>query len=210
VPVQQIRGLVVDDILQTPIAGATVRLPLLNRSATTDSEGNFRFNEVPIGIYQLVVSHVSYKEVTLDNLNLNSGKEMVLTIKVESRIQTGEAVVVRASTKRNKPLNEMSVVSARAFTVEETQKYAAAVNDPSRMATGFPGVMATNDGNNNIIIRGNSPTGMLWRMEGIDIPNPNHFSSTGSSGGGISFLAHNCFQILISLLVPLLLNMAMH
>jgi hypothetical protein len=189
VPVQQIRGLVVDDILQTPIAGATVRLPLLNRTATTDSEGNFRFNEVPIGIYQLVVSHVSYKEITLDNLNLNSGKEMVLTIKVESRIQTGEAVVVRASTKRNKPLNEMSVVSARAFTVEETQKYAAAVNDPSRMATGFPGVMATNDGNNNIIIRGNSPTGMLWRMEGIDIPNPNHFSSTGSSGGGISILS---------------------
>ena len=83
----------------------------------------------------------------------------------------------------------MSVVSARAFTVEETQKYAAAVNDPSRMAMAFPGVVATDDGNNNIAIRGNSPTGLLWRMEGVDIPNPNHFASTGSSGGGISILS---------------------
>jgi hypothetical protein len=188
-PVQQIRGHVVDDILQTPVAGATVRLPLLNRSATTDQEGNFRFADVPIGIYQIIITHVSYKDVYLDNLNLNAGKEMVLTIKAESRYQTGEAVVVKASSRRNKPLNEMSVVSARAFTVEETQKYAAAVNDPSRMATGFPGVLAADDGNNNIIIRGNSPTGMLWRMEGLDIPNPNHFSSTGSSGGGISILS---------------------
>ena len=83
----------------------------------------------------------------------------------------------------------MSAVSARAFTVEETQKYAAAVNDPLRMATGFAGVFAADDGNNSIVVRGNSPTGLLWRMEGMDIPNPNHFSTPGNSGGGISILS---------------------
>src|SRR5215213_7171584 len=108
---------------------------------------------------------------------------------MESLVRSENEVVVKANSKRNRPLNEMSAVSARAFTVEETQKYAAAINDPSRMATAFPGVMTTDDGNNNIIIRGNSPTGLLWRMEGVDIPNPNHFSSTGSSGGGISILS---------------------
>jgi hypothetical protein len=80
-------------------------------------------------------------------------------------------------------------VSARSFSVEETQKYAAAVNDPARMAANFAGVMAGDDGNNQIVIRGNSPSGLLWRMEGLDVPNPNHFAAAGSSGGGISILS---------------------
>jgi hypothetical protein len=96
---------------------------------------------------------------------------------------------VKAGSKKNKPLNDMSVVSARAFTVEETQKYPAAINDPLRMATNFAGVASLDDGMNQIVIRGNSPTGLLWRMEGIDIPNPNHFAAKGSSGGGISILS---------------------
>jgi hypothetical protein len=188
-PTQQLRGVVVDNVLQTPIQGATVSLPVLGLTTVTNASGAFRFEDVPIGVQQLTITHVSYKEVLLDNINVISGKETVLNITVESRFKEADAVVVHAKSKRNRPLNDMSTVSARAFTVEETQKYAAAVNDPSRMATAFPGVMAAEDGNNNIIIRGNSPTGLLWRMEGVDIPNPNHFSSTGSSGGGISILS---------------------
>jgi hypothetical protein len=112
-----------------------------------------------------------------------------LTIPLEPLIKTEKEVIIKVNSKKNKPLNDMSAVSARAFTVEETQKYAAAVNDPLRMATVFPGVLAPDDGNNSIIIRGNSPNGLLWRMEGMDIPNPNHFSSAGTSGGGISILS---------------------
>lgn len=188
-PVRQLRGVVLDNVVQTAIEGATVSLPALGLTTTTDKDGVFRFPAVPVGVHQLAVSHVSYKEVLLENINIISGKETVLTIAVESRFKEADAVVVQAKSKRNRPLNDMSAVSARAFTVEETQKYAAAINDPSRMATAFPGVMAADDGNNNIIIRGNSPTGLLWRMEGVDIPNPNHFSSAGSSGGGISILS---------------------
>ncbi|TDH26970.1 TonB-dependent receptor [Segetibacter sp. 3557_3] len=188
-PVQQVRGIVVDQVLQTPLAGATVLLVKQNKTVATDSKGAFRFLDVPVGTIQLQVSSIGYRQALVDNITVNAGKETVLTVSMETDFKVNDTVFVKANNKRNKPLNDMSAVSARAFTVEETQKYAAAVNDPSRMAMGFPGVVATDDGNNNIAIRGNSPTGLLWRMEGVDIPNPNHFGSTGSSGGGISILS---------------------
>ena len=186
---QTIRGTVVDNILQTPIVGATVTLRLTGASVTTDHLGNFRFTNVSLTTQQLLVTHLEYKEAYLESIIVNSGKETVLTITMEKNIHTEKELVLKSTTRKNKPLNEMSVVSARAFSVEETQKYAAAVNDPLRMATGFAGVMASDDGNNSIVIRGNSPAGLLWRMEVVDIPNPNHFSSPATSGGGISILS---------------------
>ena len=188
-PVQQVRGVVSDQVLQQPVEGATVTLASMRLSVVTDKQGSFRFSQVPVGVHQLQVTHIGFRETILYNVVVNSGKETVLTINMEQIVKTTDTVVIRAGSRKNKPLNEMSTVSARAFTVEETQRYAAAVNDPSRMAMAFPGVLAADDGNNDIIIRGNSPTGLLWRMEGVDIPNPNHFASTGSSGGGISILS---------------------
>jgi hypothetical protein len=186
---QSIRGTVLETVLQTPVTGATVTLSGNNKSVITDSSGNFRFSAVPIGFQTIRISHISFKEAVMANLVVNAGKELVLTVPLESKIQTQDEIVVKSDRRKNRPINEMSVVSARAFTVEETQKYAAAVNDPLRMATNFAGVVGADDGNNNIVIRGNSPAALLWRMEGVDIPNPNHFSSAGSSGGGISILS---------------------
>ena len=188
-PSQHLRGIVVDQVLQTPVEGATVTIITDQKSVVTDAKGIFRFTQLPIGSKHLVISAIGYKEIVLDQVQLNSGKELVLNISLEQKVKTEDAVVIKTGSKKNRPLNEMSAVSARAFTVEETQRYAAAVNDPSRMATAFPGVVTADDGNNNIVIRGNAPTGLLWRMEGVDIPNPNHFSSAGSSGGGISILS---------------------
>ena len=186
---QTIRGTITDNILQTPISAATVTLLGTGKSVITDVNGNFKFSEVPLMPQQIFISHLAYKEATIENIVVNAGKESVLSIVLEASIYSEKEVTVKTTTKKNRPLNDMSAVSARAFTVEETQKYAAAVNDPLRMATGFPGVMAADDGNNSIVIRGNSPAGLLWRMEGVDIPNPNHFSNAGSSGGGISILS---------------------
>jgi hypothetical protein len=186
---QRIRGTLVDQVLQKPVPGATVSLPLIGKTTQTDSAGNFRFSNVPVGSQQIRISHISFKEVLLENLVVNAGKELVLSIAMENIVRMENEVIVKTNTKKNKPLNDMCAVSARAFTVEETQKYAAAVNDPLRMATGFPGVMAAEDGNNDIIIRGNAPTGLLWKMEGVDIPNPNHFSEAAGTGGGISILS---------------------
>lgn len=185
---QTIRGTVTESVLQTPVAGATVTL-LGGSTVITDSLGQFRFTNVPVGNHSIRITHVNFKEAVAANLMVNAGKELIITIPVESFVKEQTEIVIKGDKRKNKPINELSVVSARAFTVEETQRYAAAVNDPLRMATNFAGVVSADDGNNNIVIRGNSPSGLLWRMEGVDIPNPNHFSNAGGSGGGISILS---------------------
>ncbi|HRH60436.1 MAG TPA: TonB-dependent receptor, partial [Chitinophagaceae bacterium] len=176
-------------VLQKPIEGASVIISGTSRGTTTDALGNFRLSNVPVGSVTLIITSIGYKENAVANITVNAGKEIVLNIGMQEKVNVNNEVTVKANSKKNKPLNELSVVSARAFTVEETQKYAAAINDPLRMATNFAGVASVDDGNNQIVIRGNSPTGLLWRMEGIDIPNPNHFAARGSSGGGISVLS---------------------
>lgn len=188
---QTVRGTVVDKISQTPMQGAVVVVlntsPVLGASA--NENGEFQIRNVPVGRQTIRVTFMGYKPVLLTNFTINSGKEVVLTIAMEEDITQAIEVVIKGTVVKNKPLNEMSTVSTRTFSVEETQKFAAAVNDPARMATSFAGVVGGNDGNNMISVRGNAPNALLWRMEGVEIPNPNHFSNVGTSGGGISILS---------------------
>lgn len=187
---QTVRGKVVDQVTKAPMPGATVMIlntdPLMG--TTTDLDGDFKILQVPVGTHTLRVSFVGYKDLILPNVLVNSGKEVVLSISVEEDFGQMQEIVVVANEK-DRTVNDMVTVSGRTFSVEETRKFAAAVNDPGRMAASFSGVVSTDDGNNNISIRGNSPNGLLWRMEGIDIPNPNHFVNPGTSGGGISILS---------------------
>ena len=188
---QTIRGNVVDKISKTALPGATIFIvnsePLIG--STTDPDGNFKLSKVPVGSHTLKVSFIGYKDIVLPNVIVNSGKEVVLSVPIEEDIVQMQEIVIRPDVEKNKPLNDMATVSARTFSVEETRKYAAAVNDPARMVASYAGVVQTSDGNNTISIRGNSPYGLIWRMEGVDIPNPNHFSGVASSGGGISILS---------------------
>jgi hypothetical protein len=190
---QTIRGTVVDKISKTTLPGATVLVvgtdPLIG--STTDLDGNFKLTRVPVGTQTIKISYIGYKEITMQNIIVNSGKEVVLTVPIEEDIVKMDEIVVTAdkNVEKNKPLNDMATVSARTFSVEETRKFAAAVNDPARASLSYAGVVSTGDGNNTISIRGNSPFGLLWRMEGVDIPNPNHFANVGASGGGISILS---------------------
>ncbi|MEP7265383.1 MAG: TonB-dependent receptor [Bacteroidota bacterium] len=188
---QTIRGTILDQVTNTPLPGATVVLlnstPL--KGMNTDTDGNFRIENVPVGKQTLRVTYLGYKEQIIQNIIVNSGKETVLNISLQEDFVQGKEVEITAETDKRKALNEMSTVSARTFSVEETQKFAAAVNDPARAASSFAGVIGADDFNNNISIRGNSPNGLLWRMEGVEIPNPNHFASPGSAGGGISILS---------------------
>ncbi|MDL5045224.1 carboxypeptidase-like regulatory domain-containing protein [Oscillatoria amoena NRMC-F 0135] len=186
---QTIRGTVLDKVSQAPLIGALLIVQDITPTigTTSDENGNFTLKEVPVGKRTIKVTYMGYKEQLLQNLTVNAGKELVLTINLEEDIVTTQEVEVTA--KKNIPLNSMSTVSTRPFSVEETQKYAAAVNDPGRMATSFAGVVHAGDGSNTISIRGNSPNGLLWRMEGVEIPNPNHFTNVGTSGGGISIIS---------------------
>jgi hypothetical protein len=188
---QTLKGVVLDKALKTPLIGATVRVVSVTpaKGTVTDVEGRFRLPQLPVGKHVLRVTYIGYKEATLPNVTLISGKETEISIEMEENILQGQEVVITAKVEKQKALNELSTVSARTFSVEETQRFAAAVNDPARMASSFAGVAMPADGNNIITIRGNAPNGLLWRMEGVDIPNPNHFSNVGSSGGGISILS---------------------
>lgn len=188
---QTIRGTVIDKISKSTLPGASVIVlnsdPLIG--STTDPDGNFKLANVPVGTHTIRISFIGYKDITLPNVIVNSGKEVVLTVPIEEDITQLDEIVVTPDVEKNKPINDMAVVSTRTFSVEETRKFAAAVNDPARAAVSFAGVVSTDDGSNSISVRGNSPVGLLWRMEGVDIPNPNHFASVGSSGGGISILS---------------------
>lgn len=188
---QTLKGTVLDKAVKSPLTGATVVVlgvePAMG--AMTDADGRFRLPSVPVGKHTIRVTYLGYKELVVSNVTVNSGKEVELTLEMEEDLLVAKEVVIRARVEKQKPLNELSTVSARTFSVEETQRFAAAVNDPARMASAYAGVNVADDGNNVIVIRGNAPNGLLWRMEGVDIPNPNHFSAVGTSGGGISILS---------------------
>ena len=189
IPLQTIRGNVLDKSVKNPLSGANIELISKSSvSVVADATGIFLIEGVPVGRQTLRISYVGYKPVVLQNILIESGKQLVLTIEMEEEVSTGKEVVVQSKANRQKPLNEMAVVSTRMMSMQETRRYAAGLNDPSRIATAFAGVVSQGDAN-NLIIRGNAPNGLLWRMEGIDIPNPNHFAKVGTSGGGISILS---------------------
>jgi hypothetical protein len=193
VPGQTFRGRVLDAYTEMPLPGATIIItgtdPLKGTSANFN--GEFRLENLPLGRFNIMVSMVGYQSANVNNLLLVSGRELVLDIKLEEQVYVLGDVVVRPETRKDQPLNEMAMVSARSFTVDETERYAGSLGDPSRMAANFAGVSSVSDQRNDIIIRGNSPLGLLWRLEGVDIPNPNHFGSLGSTGGPVSMLNNN-------------------
>jgi hypothetical protein len=191
---QTIRGTVKDNASKTPIPGATVAVlttsPL--KGSSTDAEGNFRIEGVPVGRHTIRIGSVGYEEQVIPEMLVSTGKEIVLTIGLtESLVQMQEVVVSAAEQEKGVPRNEMATLSARSISVEESKRYAAAANDVARAAMSYAGVAATEGTSNEIIIRGNSPRGLLWRLEGVEVPNPNHFGEEGASGGGISILSVN-------------------
>ncbi len=100
-------------------------------------------------------------------------------------------VEIVADYRKDRPLNPMAVVSARSFTLEETNKYAGSYGDPARMAANYAGVVSARDNRNDIVIRGNSPIGLQYRLNGVEITNPNHFGASGTTGGPITMLNTN-------------------
>ncbi|NJM94044.1 MAG: TonB-dependent receptor, partial [Cytophagales bacterium] len=192
-PTGTLQGQVVDAQSDAPLIGATVMIlgmepPL---GATSGLDGSFRLAGIPVGRYSVEVRSIGYEPYRVSELLIGSGKEVYIKAQLKERLAELAEVVVRAERDKAKPLNEMATVSARSFSVEETKLYAASINDPGRMAQNFAGVAIASDLSNEIVIRGNSPRGLLWRVNGMEVPNPNHFSENGASGGPISILSVN-------------------
>ena len=189
---QNIKGVVLDNDMELPLIGASIIILETNPIVGTisDTDGKFKIENIPIGKIDLQISYVGYHTISISNISLNSAKEAYMEIKLKEKIYNTNEVVIVAHQK-DKPVNELAYVSARSFTIEETQRFAGSMGDPSRMAANYAGVTSVSDDRNDIIIRGNSPMGLLWRLEGVDIPNPNHFSIMGTTGGPVSILNNN-------------------
>lgn len=186
---QTIKGVVIDADSKKWLPFATVILVESGKTVTADSSGNFKLTDVPIGRHSLLVSLVGYESNTISEIPVTSGKEISLTISLREKIKKLEEVKLISKKSRLKASNEFAGTSSRAFSVEEAKRYAAGAFDPGRMAQNFAGVSSNGDGDNSIVVRGNSPQGVLWRLEGIEIPSPNHFGGLGGSGGSISMLS---------------------
>ncbi len=192
---QTIRGVVVDKQAQFNLSGAYILVLNSNPPKGDSSDGNGKFNikDILPGRYDIQVTANGYKDIVLSSIVVTSGKEVVLEIGLEESIKSVGTVEIKGK-RKNETNNELATVSGRSFSMEEVNRYAGGRSDPSRLAANFAGVSSPDDSRNDIVIRGNSPTGVLWRIEGLNVPNPNHFSTVGTTGGAVSAINTNVLK----------------
>ena len=187
---QTVRGRAIDSDSKMSMIGANVIIlntnPILG--ASCDLDGYFIIENVPVGRVNIEISAIGYETQILSNIIVETGKETFINFEVTEAFETLEAVTITATEEKNEVINKMATVSAKTVTVEETGRYAGSLNDPARMVSAFAGVAGDGAGNNDIVVRGNSPRGILWRLEGVEIPNPNHFAGDGTTGGPVNTL----------------------
>ena len=190
---QTLKGKIFDQNTHEPLLGATIIVqhtdPIIG--TTTDETGNFKLNNLPLGRITLQISYIGYESRVIPEVMITSAKEVVLSIALKEAATELEGVEVVAGICKEKALNAMATVSARTFSVEETQRYAGGLSDPARLASAFAGVSTGNLQDNSIVVRGNAPQGVQWRLEGVEIPSPQHFSGGNVIGGGLVTLFSN-------------------
>lgn len=186
IPRQTLKGVVKDAASSVPISYAAVVLSNsdLQIGTTTDSMGNFRFKEIPIGRYDVRASFLGYQSSLVKEILVTSSKETFCEVALSESSQDLEEVVVRANINKEHTLNPMALTGGRMISVEEANRYAGGFDDPARLVTSFAGV-AGSPGTNAISIRGNSPQFIQWKLEGVEIPNPTHFADMVGIGGGL-------------------------
>ena len=183
--VQTVRGQVCDVASGEPMIGVTITVENgITLATVSDVDGNFVINNVPVGRHSVRATYIGYEPVLLKEQLVSSGKELVLTLRMRESISELGEVVIKPRVNKQQPLNEMAQVGARMFSVEEATRYAGGMADPARTASMFAGV-ATGGATNGISIHGNSPQMLQWRVEGVEVPNPNHFAEITEAGGGV-------------------------
>ncbi|TVQ13960.1 MAG: TonB-dependent receptor [Balneolaceae bacterium] len=184
---QSIKGHVYEVGSQYPLIGATVVVlgtePLIGAAA--DLDGNYVLHGVPVGRHSLQFSYIGYDPVVIHEIPVTSGKQVVIDAGLRESVSEMGGITVVAGNRKDIPMNSMATNSARSFTVEETRRYAGGLDDPARLVAAYAGVTVGNVQDNAIIIRGNTPKGVSWRLEGVEIPTPHHFSGANVAGGGI-------------------------
>lgn len=190
---QNIRGVVTDKLSQMPLNGVALQISAIQKSTITDTLGKYTLSNIPPDRYNVTISCSGYKSITIPNVVVTSGKEVILDVALEETLIQLTEVVIKARNKGG-TINKLASVSARTFSMEEVNRYAGGRSDPARLAANFAGVSAPDDSRNDIVIRGNSPTGVLWRIDGMNVTNPNHFAAVGTTGGAVSALNTNLLK----------------
>ncbi|CAM3643667.1 carboxypeptidase-like regulatory domain-containing protein [Pontibacter korlensis] len=182
---RNITGKVYDEISQEPLPFATIVLKSTDPPTVTTSDvnGHFVLEDVKVGRHTISTSMIGYDTYEIKEFLVSSGSVLSLNVGLQPSNKELDEVVVRVS--KSTPLNSMATLSSRQFTVEETQRYAGGMDDPARLATSFAGVANPSFSNNGISVRGNNPDGLLWRIEGVEVPSPNHFANLSVAGGGL-------------------------
>ena len=182
---QTIRGIVIDRNSSAPLSYVSIGLlDMPEIGATTDDNGIFVLKNVPLGRHNLQATSVGYEANIFKEILVTSAKEVYLEIPlIENTNELGE-VVVFAQTNKNAPLNNMATTGARMLSVEEASRFAGGMDDPARLVSSFAGVVSSVS-NNGISIHGNAPHLLQWKLEDVEIPNPNHFADISTLGGGI-------------------------
>lgn len=184
-PLQTIRGVVIDGDSRYPISYATVQLgDQPGAGAVSDSLGRFALTGVTVGRHTVQASFMGYEPAVLREILVTSAKEVYLEVALKESVNEMNEVVVRAHSRRDEAMNKMALTGARMLSVEEASRYAGGFDDPARLVSSFAGV-APSVSNNGISIHGNAPHLLQWRLEDIEIPNPNHFADIATLGGGI-------------------------
>lgn len=184
-PTHRIKGTVIDKASRQPLEFINVLVLGLGRGGVTDAEGHFNIGEVPPGIYRLQASAVGYKTILTPEY-IVSTKDLTIQIEIEENLTELEGVTVTASPFRRDP---ESPVGLRIIGLQEIEKSPGANRDISRIVQSYPGVAFSPAGyRNDLIVRGGSPSENRFYLDGVEIPNINHFSTQGASGGPVGII----------------------
>lgn len=184
-PVHQVKGTVIDKSSRQPLEFINVMIVGLNKGGVTNAEGKFSIGQVPPGIYRLQASAIGYKTVTTPEYILST-RDLHIQIEMEENQTELEGVTVTASPFRR---DIESPVSLRIIGLQEIEKSPGANRDISRIVQSYPGVSFSPIGyRNDLIVRGGSPSENRFYLDGVEIPNINHFSTQGASGGPVGIL----------------------
>ena len=192
---QHVRGQVIEEISRNPIPGVYLKCYPDSVYCVTDSLGFFAFEGITHNRIDIEARCIGYESALMSQVLTASSKDLVVTIELRYKSNDLDEVVVSARHPKMLPQNEMALTSSRSFSVEECRRFAGGLDDPARMVSNFAGCGPTTPGSNAIIVRGNAPSSVLWRLEGIDIPSPVHFNGTGDMPGGGLYTIFSSFML---------------
>jgi hypothetical protein len=178
---QYINGYITDIDTKQPLKDVSVSVSELNINVESDSIGFWNL-PIPVGTYSVRFQLLGYESVIISDVSVSAGKQRNLSVNMNESLTMLDEVVITPDSRNYSKISRIQINSA------ELSHIPGNANDPVRMLTSMPGITNTGDERNDLIVRGNSSTGVLWRIEGIEVFNPNHYALSGTGGGAISLL----------------------